>query len=300
MQINLCGEPLAAFCADRRYEQTEKYKNMRLFKKKKIYNATELQNIKLKCKVGLALSGGGTRGFAHIGVIKAFNEERIGFNFVAGTSVGSLIGAMYCAGVGTDAMMEEARLVSRKEIVRRLWLNSDPSNIEQIADRLLVNRSFDELSVPFAAVAVNIGNGSEEVLSSGSVAKAVSASCAVPVLFRPVSVDGKLLVDGGLLNNMPADVCRNMGAEIVIGVDLDHNRGSGARSQKLKDILVATWTITTKSTMYKGKQNSDLVIEPELSKFSRASLDDIDAMVAEGYRAAKQRMPEIKKLLGIK
>ncbi len=271
-----------------------------MFNRKKKYTSSNLQNVKLKCKLGLALSGGGTRGFAHIGVLKAFNEERIGFDCVVGTSIGSLIGSMYCAGVGTEAIMEEARLVSRREIVSRLWLNSDPSNIERIVNRLLVDKTFDELSLPFAAVAVDINSGSEVVLNSGSVAKAVSASCAVPVLFHPVALEGKLLVDGGLLNNMPADVCRTMGADIVIGVDLDHSRGSGARSQKIKDILVATWTITTKSTMYKGQQNSDIIIEPELQEFNRTSLNNIDAMVAEGYRAAKQKMPEIKKLLGLK
>ena len=163
----------------------------------------------------------------------------------------------------------------------------------------MVDKTFDELSVPFAAVAVDIQNGNEVILNSGNVAKAVSASCAVPALFKPVEIDGQLLVDGGLLNNMPADICRNMGAEKVIGVDLNHTR-QGARSGKLTDILIATWNITTKSTMYKGQQNSDIIIEPELKDFKRTSLDNIDEMVMEGYRAAKEKMPEIKKLLGIK
>lgn len=260
----------------------------------------ESENRKLRYKVGLALSGGGTRGFAHVGVIKAFNEEHIRFDCVAGTSAGSLIGALYCADVGVDAMVQEAKLVSRREIVRPLWLYSNPENLERVLNRLLIGKTFDELSVPFAALAVDINSGNEVVLKSGSVAKAVSASCAVPALFRPVAMDDMLLVDGGLLNNMPADVCRDMGADIVIGVDLNHTRGSGARSTKLVDILVATWSITTKSTMYKGLHNSDFVLEPELGKFSRASLDSVDDMVQEGYRVAKQSMSEIKKILGIK
>lgn len=264
------------------------------------FKATDTSNIRLKHKVGLALSGGGTRGFAHIGVIKAFNEERIGFDCVAGTSIGSLIGSMYCAGVGTDAMIEEAKLVQKRELVNRFWLNSDSANIRRVVNRLLVDKTFDELDIPFAAVAVDILNGCEVVLNSGEVGAAVSASCAVPALFKPVELDGRLLVDGGLLNNMPADVCRAMGAEKVIGVDLNHNRGAGAKSTRMPDILVAAWNITTKSTMFKGLQNSDIVVEPELREFSRASLDGIDLMVAEGYRAAKEKMPAIKKLLGIK
>ena len=282
-------------------QQTEQFRNEVLSANmRKKHSYLSYDNVKLKYKLGLALSGGGTRGFAHIGVLKAFNEEHIAFDCVAGTSIGSLIGSLYCAGVGLDVMIREAELVQKRELVRRFWLNSDSSNIARVVNRLLVDKTFDELSIPFAAVAVDIASGNEAVLNSGNVAKAVSASCAVPALFTPVESDGKLLVDGGLLNNMPADVCRAMGAEKVIGVDLNHSRGSGTRSKKLTDILIATWMITTKSTMYKGEQNSDIVIEPELSNFSRASLDNIDEMVEEGYRAAKEKMPEIKKLLGIK
>ena len=255
---------------------------------------------KLKFKLGLALSGGGTRGFAHIGVLKAFQEERIKFDCVAGTSAGSLIGSMYCAGVSCEQMIEVAKQVSRKEILGKFLINSDSSNIERIADRLLEGKTFAELSTPFTAVAVDISDGKEVLLTRGPVARAVAASCAVPALFTPVKIDDMVLVDGGLLNNMPADVCRLMGAETVIAVDLNHHRGSGTKSRKLKDILVATWDITTKSTMYKGEMNSDVVIEPELLEYKRTSLDHIDGMVEEGYRAAKEKMAEIKELLQIK
>ena len=254
---------------------------------------------KLKFKLGLALSGGGTRGFAHIGVLKAFEEERIKFDCVAGTSAGSLIGAMYCADVSCEEMIEEAKQVKQKELLSKFVIQSDSSNIAKVANHLLADKTFKELSVPFAAVAVDISDGEEVILNQGSVAKAVSASCAVPALFKPVEIDGMVLVDGGLLNNMPADVCRSMGAEIVIGVDLNHHRGSGTKSKKIKDTLIATWNITTKSTMYKGIHNSDLVIEPELAEFKNTSLKYIDEMVEEGYRAAKEKMAEIKELLQI-
>lgn len=264
------------------------------------FHKTENPTRKLKFKLGLALSGGGTRGFAHIGVLRAFEEERIKFDCVTGTSVGSLIGAMYCANISIDQMIEESKRVNRREIVSRFWLNSDSANIAKVADRLLLDKTFEELSTPFAAVAVDIVDGQEVVLSSGNVSKAISASCAVPALFKPVEIDGMTLVDGGLLNNMPADVCRTMGAEIVIGVDLNHRRGEGTSSRKLTNTLVACWNIVSKSTMYKGLHNSDVVIEPELKEFARTSLEYIDEMVEEGYRAAREKMAEIKELLGIK
>lgn len=254
---------------------------------------------KLKFKLGLALSGGGTRGFAHIGVLKAFEEEHIKFDCVAGTSIGSLIGALYCANVSIDQMIDEAKRVTRKDVVNRLWINSDSAKIANVANRLLQDKTFNELSTPFSAVAVDLVDGQEVVLNSGSVPKAVSASCAVPALFKPVEMDGMVLVDGGLLNNMPADVCRAMGAEIVIGVDLNHHRGEGTTSRKLHNTLIACWQIVSKSTMYKGVHNSDVVIEPELKSFANTSLSYIDEMVAEGYRAAKEKMAEIKETLGI-
>ena len=255
---------------------------------------------KLKFKLGLALSGGGTRGFGHIGVLRAFEEEHIKFDCVAGTSAGSLVGALYCAGVSYEQMFEGAKQLTRRELVSRFLINSDSANIARVANRLLEDKTFKDLTIPFAAVAVDIVNGQEIVLTSGEVAKAVSASCAVPAIFKPVEIDGVLLVDGGLLNNMPADVCRTMGAEIVIGVDLNHHRGKGTTSRKITNTLVACWNIVSKSTMFKGLHNSDVVIEPELLEFKKTSLDDIDKMVEEGYRATKEMMPEIKELLQIK
>ena len=254
---------------------------------------------KLKFKLGLALSGGGTRGFAHIGVLKAFEEERIAFDCVAGTSAGSLIGAMYCARVSVEQMIDEAKRITRKDVVNRLFINSNSANIANIANRLLHDMTFNDLTTPFSAVAVDLVDGQEVVLNSGVVAKAVSASCAVPAVFKPVQMDGMTLVDGGLLNNMPADVCRMMGAEIVIGVDLNHHRGEGTTSKKMTDTLLACWRIVSKSTMYKGLTNSDVVIEPELKEFARTSLKNIDEMVEEGYRATKEKMAEIKEVLGI-
>ena len=269
-------------------------------KRFRLSHKTEDTNRKLKFKLGLALSGGGTRGFAHIGVLKAFEEERIRFDCVTGTSIGSLIGALYCANVSIDQMIDVAKRVNRHEIISRFWINSDSANIANVANRLLLDKTFDQLSTPFSAVAVDIVDGQEVVLSSGNVAQAVSASCAVPALFKPVEIDGMVLVDGGLLNNMPADVCRTMGAEIVIGVDLNHRRGEGTTSRKLTNTLVACWNIVSKSTMYKGLHNSDVVIEPELTEFDRTSLKNIDEMVAEGYRAAREKMAEIKEILAIK
>lgn len=252
-------------------------------------------------KLGLALSGGGTRGVAHIGALKAFEENGIKFDCVAGTSAGSILGALYCAGLPFDEMLQAAKALTRKDLLNnRFVFGSDPHSIEQAATRVLGDVTFDSLALPFAAVAVDIRTGSEVVLNSGSVCSAIAASSAVPMLYKPFIMDDMALVDGGLLNNMPADVCRKMGAELVISVDLNHNRGHGTSSDKILDTIVAVWTITTKSTMYKGQINSDVIITPELSEYKNTKLLYLDEMVQEGYRATLAQMDEIKQLLQTK
>lgn len=269
---------------------------MAIFRKKQI---VEDGYLKSRYKIGLALSGGGTRGIAHLGVLKAFAEHRIRFDCVAGTSAGALVGAIYCAGVDLDEVIAEAKRVTRRELVnKRFAIGSNSDNIARLADKFLKGKTFDDLQIPFACVAVDIVSGDEVELNSGRVASAVSASCAVPALFTPVERDGMLLVDGGLLNNMPSDMCRRMGADIVIAVDLNHNRGNkGSKPRNVIDTLVATWSITTKSTMYKGEMNSDLVIEPELGCYKNSSLDFIDERIEAGYKATLDVMDSIKQLL---
>lgn len=269
---------------------------MGLFRRKQF---TEDGFIKSRYKLGLALSGGGTRGIAHLGVLKAFAEQHIRFDCVAGTSVGSLVGALHCAGVNLDDVIAEAKVVTRKELVnKRFGIGSDSANIQRLAEKFLKGITFEQLQKPFACVAVDIISGSEVVLNSGDVSQAVSASCAVPVLFTPVKYGDMLLVDGGLLNNMPADVCRRLGADIVVGVDLNHNRGNkGSRPRNVLDTISATWNITTKSTMYKGQLNSDIVIEPELTEHKNTSLKDVDERIQAGYDATLKIIDELKKIL---
>ena len=256
---------------------------------------------KLKFKVGLALSGGGTKGIADIGVFRAFEEERIRFDCVAGTSAGSIFGSLYAAGVSWQTMLEEAKKVRKRDIINSIFvLGSDSLNVGRVVRNVIGDIDIEDLKLPFAAVAVDIVNGIEVVLDSGSVATAVSASSTVPAIFKPVRYGDYTLVDGGLLNNMPADVCRLMGAEVVIGVDLNHERGKGNESTKLLATLQSTWNIITVGTMYKGYHNSDVVIKPELGAYKNTELDHLDEMVEEGYRAAMRAMPEIKETLLLK
>lgn len=178
-------------------------------------------------KVGLALSGGGARGLAHIGVLKVFERERIPIHFLAGTSAGGLIAAAYAAGLSPFDLEQEALRMSRPRQLVGLLNRGLPIrgllSIRKVVEYLtpwLGETTFSQLRIPLAVVAVDLNRAEKVVLCQGSVLEAVLATIALPGLFPPIGRDGRLLVDGGLLDNLPADVVRQMGADIVIAVDV--------------------------------------------------------------------------------
>jgi NTE family protein len=178
-------------------------------------------------KIGLALSGGGARGLAHIGVLKVLEQEGIAVDLLAGTSMGGLIAAAYAAGMNADFLEQEALRMAN---IRRLLALADLSRprrglfegqkVHAYLAGHLGDRTFDDLQLPLTLVAVDLNAGQEVHLNQGRVADAVRATIAIPGVFAPVERDGQLLVDGGLLNNLPTDVARGMGADVVIAVAL--------------------------------------------------------------------------------
>jgi len=178
-------------------------------------------------KVGLALSGGGVRGLAHIGVLKILEQEGVPVDYLAGTSMGSVIAAGYAAGLGVDFMEQEALHMGS---FRRLLPLTDLSPLrrglfegQKVHEYLvshLGDRTFDDLRIPLTLVAVDLNTGRAVYLHDGRVVDAVRASGALPGIFTPVERDGQLLVDGGLLDNLPVDAVRRMGADVAIAVDV--------------------------------------------------------------------------------
>lgn len=261
------------------------------------------KNTFLKPKViaGLALGGGGARGFAHIGVIRAFEECNIEFPIVTGTSIGSLVGSLYSYGLTSNQMFELAKDLNTKEIrSSKLFFKPSPSkNIEDLLIRMYGDITFDDLRKKFAAVAVDIKTGEEVVLREGKLAKAVSASCAVPIIFSSVQWGEHKLVDGGLSNVIPADIARELGAEVVISIDINSTRGEGTDSNSLIDTFFAVFRISMKATAYKCLVNSDIIVKPQLKNFKSTSFFGADEMIEEGYRATMEAMPQIKAILGL-
>jgi NTE family protein len=176
-------------------------------------------------KLGIALGGGGAKGFSHLGVLKALKEEGIEFDIVTGTSVGALVGAAYAAGT-QDALEKASTKISLTDIARLLspaWsltgFFSGKNALEFLSDLIKVEL-IEDLSKPYAAVAVDMTQNEMVVFRQGNLKRAIRSSIAIPVLFTPVCEGDKVLVDGGLLEPVPVQLARNLGAEIVVAVDL--------------------------------------------------------------------------------
>ena len=254
-----------------------------------------------KVKVGLALGGGATRGIAHIGAIKAFEENNICFDFIAGTSVGSLVGAMYAYGKTSDEIMKVAKSLKVKDIKRsKFFMPSKTEGIQEIVKEEMGDIDICDLKIPFAAVAVDLITSNEIVFSKGNLPKIVAGSCAVPGVFVPVEYKDMHLSDGGLQNNIPSDVPRYFGCDYVIAIDVNSTRGEGTDSLKVLDVLAATLRIMTKSNSVKGYINADFVIKPSMKKYKSTKIDEADAMFAEGYMATIDCIPKILEIISKK
>lgn len=255
-------------------------------------------------KIGLALSGGAARGIGHIGVIKAFESLGIDFDVVAGTSAGSFVGAMYAYGWTSEEMENTLKTLKTKDIKsgKIKFMPSDTATLINTIDKIMGGQKvFSDLKKPFVAVATNLKTGKEVWIESGSVAKAVACSCAVPAAFKPVAWEEKLLCDGGLVNSLPVNVCKELGADYVIAVDVNFTRGDGKEEIKgIGDIINSTIGIMLKSNAKSYLDYADYVLTPDLTKFKSTSFDGAFDMIAEGERVVLDAKEEIIKILKAK
>ena len=250
--------------------------------------------------LGLALGGGGARGMAHIGILKALEKADIQFNVVTGTSVGSLVGALTAAGRSAAEIEEAARDIAWSDLasiaVPKLGLVKS-KKLEETLERLIGSDDIQSLKMPYAAVATDIVTAEEVVFTNGPVAEAVRASCSVPVVFEPIKVRDRLFVDGGLVNEVPGDVARQLGADVVISVDLNADRKRNTPPGNLIDVLFYSLNILVAGTSQAGRTSADVRLEPDLQGFGYADLDRIDEAVERGERVVEEHLQEIHALL---
>jgi len=248
-------------------------------------------------KVGLALGGGFARGLAHIGVLKVLEEENIPIDFIAGTSVGSVIGAAYASGISARELEEIASLVRFKDFSRwtfsRFGLFSN-DKMSVFLHKVLRCRTFEELRIPLAIAATDIITGQPEIFTKGELVDPVRASCAYPGMFQPVKIDGRLFVDGLLAHAVPAMPLRDMGAERVISVYLAAHWVKKGGPRHVFDVIGQCFSIAQEHMCGPWKAASDVLVQPDIGEFGYDDFVRAPDLIRAGEVAARAALPEIR------
>lgn len=251
-------------------------------------------------KVGLALSGGAVLGIAHVGAIKVLEENNIPIDLVAGTSAGSLAGAFLAAGISSAQMFEMVKSmtwgkISKLTIPKMGLLNS--KLLERFIDSVLGRIDIHELKKPFSAVAVDLTTGKQVILRDGAVSEAVRASCAIPGVFTPVIRGKQVLVDGGVLNFLPTELLRQMGADYIIAVKIMPSVVSKKPPENIVQVLMNSFQLTI-AQIAEHAPDGDVTIVPDLTGLNSHDFEQGEKLYQRGYDAALGVIEKIKKDLG--
>src|SRR5690242_9208563 len=249
-------------------------------------------------KIGLALAGGFARGIAHVGVLRVFRDAGIPIDYVAGTSVGALIGTGFCAGASLELMEETAKQTTFADFGRWTpsWLGlATNQRMEKYLARLTTATTFEELKTPLAISTTDINAGITIYYSSGPIAPALRASCAYPGLFVPIQYDGRTLVDGFLTSPVPVEGALLLGADVVIAVYLE--AGNIEQPRTFTDVLSRSFTIIQRHTDLTWRQQADVIIEPDVTPFVWDDFTKTPDMVAAGEAAALAALPAIREAI---
>ncbi len=251
-------------------------------------------------KIGIAFGGGFARGIAHIGSLKVLEEEGIPVDYIAGTSVGAIIGAAYASGVSAKELSEIALMVRFKHFAR--WTVSrfglcNNDRIETLLQRMLKVHTFEEMKIPLAIAATEFTTGEAAVFTTGSVIPAVRASCAYPGMFLPVEVEGKTYVDGMLAWLVPTTPLKQMGANRVIGLYINANWVKVRAPRHLFDVIGQCFSIAQERMSDSWKRDADLVIEPNVDGFEYDCFDRAKELMLIGENSMRKALPKIRSWL---
>lgn len=251
-------------------------------------------------RVGLALSAGAARGLAHIGVLKVLEEADIPIDYIAGTSAGALIGGIYSATRDLKSIEKLATSIRWDLLVDlcvpRMGLVSG-EKIREFVRLLTHDMRFDELSIPFAAVAVDIESGEEVVLKEGLVADAIRASVSIPGVAVPLRLGNRLLVDGAVLNRVPINVVREMGADLVIASSV-FGRAAREKMRSIFDVIATAIEIMEMEILKNRIVEADVVIPIDVTGIGPTRLDMAKDLISMGDAAARKALPDILKGIG--
>lgn len=248
--------------------------------------------------IGLALGSGAAKGYAHIGVLQVLEKENIPIDIIVGSSMGSLIGALYASGIDANMLEKLSKQIHRKQwvdlVVPKVGLIAG-DKIKAIIQLLTKNKSFEELNIKLGVIATDLISKESVLISKGNVAEAVRASIAIPGIFCPGVINGKPLFDGGVLERVPVKQAKLMGADIVIGVELGFS--STDKVNNIYDILFQTFDVMGREIQSLKRYECDILITPELSKIDYLAFNQVSSCILRGCEATEKVLPIIKQCI---
>ncbi|WML43592.1 patatin-like phospholipase family protein [Neobacillus sp. PS3-40] len=250
-------------------------------------------------RVGLALGSGGARGFAHLGAIKVLQEEGIPIDLIAGSSMGALVGCFYGAGTDLDRLFQISLAVKRKYFldfaVPKMGLIAG-KKVKEFIRIFTHGKNIEDLSLPVGVVATDLLTGEKIVFNNGPIAEAVRASISIPGIFIPEKYDGRLLVDGGVCDRVPVSVAREMGADIVIAIDVSRvERNSEINS--IYDVIMQSFDIMQTEIFNNREISSDIMIRPRVEMYSSRAFTNIEEIIAIGEEETRNQINKIKSVI---
>lgn len=248
-----------------------------------------------KKKIGLALGGGAVLGAAHIGVLKAIDELHIPVHFISGTSIGAFVSAFYAFGKSWEEIESSTKDLNWLDLtnlsISKLGLLSN-QKLGDVVKNNIGNVNLEDAEIPIVMVATDIQSGEKVIISKGDVEIAVMASTCIPGIFIPVEIENRLLVDGGIVENVPVTPLKNMGAKFIISVDLRAGH-LDKKPKNIVEVLLRTYDFTLKAAAELQTEEADIQIKLDLSRFNMVDFDQADELIHIGYVEAKKALSSI-------
>lgn len=251
-------------------------------------------------KVSLVLGAGSARGLAHIGVIQVLEENNIPLDFIVGSSMGAMVGGVYACGVDMKMLGRmlyhiDMNILFDVKIPRMGFVAGN--KINTFLNLLTKNKKFEDLDLPLAMVATDLISGQEIVLREGSIAEAIRASISIPGVFFPVKRDGMVLVDGAVLNRLPVETARALGAAKIVAVDVSFGEGKEVIVNNALDVIMTSLDLMQKQQFDLVYDKADVLIQPEVGSFSPRDFNRSRELIELGRKATEDKLEEIKKVL---
>ena len=255
-------------------------------------------------QIGLALGGGGSRGLAHLGVIKVLKENNIPIDFIAGSSIGAMVGGFYASGLTIEKMIEDALSTNWRKVFSVLFEPNlrygliGGNKVRRFIESYIGKKRFEECKIPFRSVATDLKTGEAIVFKTGEMASAIRASMAIPLIFKPEEINGKILGDGGLSMPIPVKIVKDMGAKIIIAVNLNKHYYDEKWKPKLYNIANYSLNILRHHLALSNLGDADIIIDVSITKdLSWYRFVNGRNKILAGEKAMEEKLPELNKII---